>query len=91
VEFKGNSLPKDLSARITALGGNIVDTFPEIKVALVAGMSDAAAAALASQTDIADVTLDEFVTFSDMLRKEAGQSMDMARLQPLLPRAIQIC
>jgi subtilisin family serine protease len=73
VEFKGNSLPKDLSARIAALGGTIVDTFPEIKVALVAHMSDPAAATLASQPDVADVTLDEFVTSSDKLPKEAGE------------------
>ena len=78
VEFKGNSLPNDLSTRISALGGNIVDTFPEIKVALVAGMSDAAAAALASQTDVADVTLDEFVTPSDKLEKYRSQ-------MPLVP------
>jgi len=68
VEFKGSSLPKDLLVRISALGGNVVDTFPEIKVALVGGMSEAAAAALASQTDVADVTLDEFLAPSDELR-----------------------
>jgi len=68
VEFKGDSLPNDLSARIAALGGTIVDTFPGIKVVLVANMTDVAANALASEDDVADVTLDEFVFSSENVR-----------------------
>src|SRR3982750_679088 len=35
VEFKGNGLPPDLAARIAALGGEVVNTMPELKVAIV--------------------------------------------------------
>ena len=70
VEFNGSRLPDDLASRVAALGATIVDTFPEIKVALVSGVTETAAAALASQTDVADVTLDEFVMPSDQLRKQ---------------------
>ena len=59
VEFSGNTLPKDLRARIAGLGGRIVNSFPEIGVALVAGLRPASAASLASQTDVRSVTLDE--------------------------------
>src|SRR5258706_9507542 len=62
VEFKSARLPSDLQNRIAALGGRIIDTFPEMNVALVADLTDEAAAALESQADVADVTLDEFVT-----------------------------
>src|SRR5258706_15421605 len=62
VEFKSARLPSDLQNRIAALGGRIIDTFPEMKVALVADLTDEGAAALESQGDVADVTLDGFVT-----------------------------
>src|SRR5437879_61247 len=61
VEFKSARLPSDLQNRIAALGGRIIDTFPEMKVALIADLTDEAAAVLASQADVADVTLDEYV------------------------------
>jgi subtilisin family serine protease len=61
VEIKGTRLPDDLPARIAALGGSVFEVFPELNVVLVAGITDAAARALASQSDISDVTLDEFV------------------------------
>jgi subtilisin family serine protease len=74
VEFKGNKLvPYDLSTRIAALGGTIVDTFPEIGVVLVAGLTDAAAAALASQSDVNDLTLDERVMPPDELQRQRRQ------------------
>jgi subtilisin family serine protease len=73
VEFKSARLPGDLQNRIAALGGRIIDTFPEMKVALIADLTDEAAAALESQADVADVTLDEFVTAPRELRKGAGQ------------------
>ena len=66
-------MPNDLSMRIAALGGTIIDTFPEINVALVRGMTDTAAATLGSEPDVADVTLDEFVTLSDQLRNKVYQ------------------
>jgi hypothetical protein len=59
VEFKGAGIPNGLPSRIQALGGRVVDTFPAIKVAVIAGLTDAAAATLATQPDVADVTRDE--------------------------------
>jgi subtilisin family serine protease len=56
VEFKGARIPDDLPERIAALGGNVIDTLPELRVALVADLTDDAAAALAAQSDVADVT-----------------------------------
>jgi subtilisin family serine protease len=74
VEFKSARLPSDLQNRIAALGGRIIDTFPEMKVVLIADLSDEAAAALDSQADVADVTLDEFVTAPrPALRNRPGQ------------------
>src|SRR5258707_1059331 len=74
VEFKSARLPSDLQNRIAALGGRIIDTFPEMKVALVADLTDEAAAALESQADVADVTLDEFVTAPPLaLRNRTSQ------------------
>ena len=68
VEFKGSHLPKDLSRRITVLGGTVVEVFPEIKVALVKNLTEATAASLAAQPDVADVTIDELVLPSDTFR-----------------------
>jgi hypothetical protein len=54
VEFKGTGIPADLPARIAALGGNVIDIFPEMKVALVANLTDVKAVMLAAQSDVAD-------------------------------------
>lgn len=59
VEFRGAGIPADLSSRIRALGGRLIDTLPELNIAVVTNLSDAAAAALAVQSDVADVTQDE--------------------------------
>jgi subtilisin family serine protease len=48
-----------LAARVAALGGNVIDVIPEVNVALVGKMTDAAAKALAAQQDVDDVTQDE--------------------------------
>jgi lantibiotic leader peptide-processing serine protease len=68
VEFNGSRLPHNLPERIAALGGTMVEVFPEIKVALVGNLTEAAAAALASQPDVADVTSDEPVLATDAFR-----------------------
>lgn len=68
VEFKGSRLPEDLSRRIRVLGGTIVEVFPEIKVAIVGNLTEAAASALAGQPDVADVTVDELVMADDTFR-----------------------
>ena len=65
VEFNGNSVPKDLPARVARLGGRIVKNVPEIGVALVAGLTPASAASLGSQNDVKNVALDEDVTYSE--------------------------
>ena len=65
VEFKGNTVPKDLLVRIAELGGRVVSSFPEIGVALVAGLTPTAATSLAKQIDVNNVTFDEFVSYSD--------------------------
>lgn len=62
VEFNGNKLPSDLSARVASLGGTIVDRMPEIGVVVIANMTDAAVTLLRSQADVSDVTTDELVT-----------------------------
>ena len=60
-------MPSDLQNRIAVLGGRIIDTFPEIKVVLIADLTDEAAALLASQADVADVTLDGPLVTSEVL------------------------
>jgi len=74
VEFKGARLPSELQNRIAALGGRIIDTFPQMKVALIADLTDEAAAVLESQADVADVTLDEYVRDPNSLRNRTGPS-----------------
>lgn len=59
VEFGGADIPHDLSACILALGARVIDTLPELKIAVVADLTDAAAATLAAQADVAHVTPDE--------------------------------
>ena len=59
VEFNGSGVPDDLVARIAALGGQVVDVVPEIKVAIVAGLTDSSAEILRRQSDVSDVTNDE--------------------------------
>jgi subtilisin family serine protease len=59
VEFKGTGVPADLTLRIAALGGTVVDSYPKLQVAIVGGMTSSAAATLAAQADVADVTADE--------------------------------
>src|SRR2546429_3989185 len=58
VEFNANGLPNDLSARIAALGGTVVDTMPQLNMAIVENLSDAAASALRAQTGLLDVSND---------------------------------
>jgi lantibiotic leader peptide-processing serine protease len=70
VEFNGPSLPKNLSQRIARLGGEIVDVFPEINVALIRNLTESAATALAAHTDVANVTKDELVSAADAFRDE---------------------
>ena len=62
VEFKGNNLPGDLGARITSLGGTIIDIMPEINVVIVGNLTNTAVAFLRTQADVADVTTDEFIS-----------------------------
>lgn len=70
VEFNGNAVPKDLPVRIARLGGRIVDNIPEIGVALVADLTPDAVASLAMQTDVKDVTEDEFMTYADKSQRK---------------------
>lgn len=69
VEFNGNTVPKDLEARVARLGGRVVNNISEVGVALVAGLTPDSAASLARQTDVTNVTLDEFVSFSEKPRR----------------------
>lgn len=62
VEFKGQKLPSDLSARIASLGGTIIDSMPEINVVIVGNLTNTAVAFLRTQVDVADVTTDEFIS-----------------------------
>lgn len=73
VEFKGNGLPIDLAARIAALGGEVVNTMPELKVAIVGNLTDDAASALSLQSGVADVTRDEFVVPAAGTRSRQSQ------------------
>lgn len=68
VEFKGSRLPANLTSRIAALGGSIVEVFPELKVVVIGNITQTAAASLAAQPDVADVTIDELVLPSDTFR-----------------------
>jgi subtilisin family serine protease len=69
VEFSGNRLPDDLAARVTALGGTIVDRVPELKVVILGNMTDSAATTLRTQSDVSDVTLDELPPARDSLQR----------------------
>ena len=64
VEFKGNSLPANLSSRVASLGGKIIDIMPEMNVVVLANISESAAATLRTQSDVADVTTDELISAS---------------------------
>lgn len=57
VLFRGR-MPADLDTRIAGLGGSVLRTHPEIGVAIVTGLSDAAAAELASAPGILAVPRD---------------------------------
>ena len=59
VEFSRAGIPVDLSSRIQALGGRLIDTLPELNIAVVANLSDPAADALAARSDVVGVTQDE--------------------------------
>lgn len=58
VQFS-RAVPDDLGARLSVLGGSVVETFPEIQAALVRDLTPAAATQLRAQKDVADVTQDE--------------------------------
>jgi subtilisin family serine protease len=72
VEFSGSGLPSDLSTRIAALGGVVVDTVPQLKFAVVRNMTIAAADALRRQSDVSDVTDDEMTAAVAAMRRPAG-------------------
>lgn len=78
VEFKGTRIPDNLPARMAALGGNVIDVFPEMKVALVANLTDVGAVALAAQSDVADVTLDEFLPPEQPLASSVSRTAQFA-------------
>lgn len=75
VEFNGNGLPSNLSERITALGATIVDTLPEINVVVIANTTADAAAFLATQSDVSDVTSDDFIKFRNSNWERRAVSM----------------
>lgn len=74
VEFSGNRIPDDLSVRVAALGGNIIDRVPELKVVVLGNLTDSAAAALRAQSDVSDVTLDELPLPRDTLQRSMATS-----------------
>ena len=58
VEFKGNKLPGDLDARVTTLGGTVVDAIADVGVAIVSGLTSDAANRFASSSDVATFMAD---------------------------------
>ena len=65
VVFTGERVPADLAARVSAQGGAVELVLDAIGVAAVAGLSDVAAATLASDRDVLAVEVDDFVSMSE--------------------------
>jgi hypothetical protein len=61
VVFTGDNAPADFEARVVARGGTIDEILNGAGLAIVSGLSDAGAAALASTDGVADVTADRIV------------------------------
>lgn len=70
-----DGIPGDLDARMAALGGSVLRTHPEIDVAVVTGLTDAAAANLADDAGIAAATRDITVkAIPDLASRGGGET-----------------
>jgi subtilisin family serine protease len=58
VTFKGNRVPPDFGARVTALGGTMAKSHPVLGIAYADGLTEAQAASLARQWGVAEVMAD---------------------------------
>jgi subtilisin family serine protease len=70
VRFKGNGVPADFTARIAALGGEVIFAHP-VGVAAVGGLTAEGAGQLAAQGDIAGVDVDAWTELAPPADVEA--------------------
>jgi lantibiotic leader peptide-processing serine protease len=70
-----NRVPRDLAARVAALGGTVVASYDRIGVAVVSGLSDEAAATFQSADDVQIVQRDAEMQMIDPITESSLQVM----------------
>jgi subtilisin family serine protease len=65
VRFKGNGIPVDFPLRLKALGGELIFAHAGVGIAVVSGIGQAGADALAAAPSVAAVDADAYTTFED--------------------------
>lgn len=78
VTFKGNGVPKDLAARVKALGGSVMASYNALGVATVSGLSGAASQTLGKGTDIASVDADAMISVGEPASESNVAMADVA-------------
>jgi subtilisin family serine protease len=86
VVFGGDALPADVDARVAALGGSLAARIDGIAVAVVEGLTDEAAAALAAADDVAYVERDEVYQWIEPGRAMVVEAMDADAASPEAPQ-----
>jgi subtilisin family serine protease len=79
VVFVAEQVPADFGGRLAGLGGSVEAALQNIGVAVVTGLTDAAASALAGQSDVRSVEPDPMTTMADEDREATdGVAGEMA-------------
>ena len=82
VIFSARSVPSDLAARVSALGGAVEQSYDAVGVAIVSGLSDVSAAALAASSDVKSVAVDHELQLLDDPAPSAPEVADVAPATP---------
>ena len=78
VVMNGNRLPGNFAARVSRIGGSVEASYPQLGIAVVAGLDDAAAASLQEADDVKVVEPDFLMPLVDPVREMQVEAADIA-------------
>ena len=78
VVFSGHAIPSSFEASVAALGGSVALRMDQIGVASVAGLSDDAAAALATSEGVQQIGVEDEVTLAEPTEVSAAEATEGA-------------
>lgn len=81
VLFKGNGIPAGFAAQVQALGGTVLYTHAGVGMALVSGLSDAAAAQVGALSSVQQIDRDAAVSLDDPQQSVQADASDAINSQ----------